>query len=71
MLFERGAHEGTSFALHNAVNRGYAEMAKWLLDNAKPDVNWKNYEGKTALMVALERKDEALAGLLRRHGGTE
>ena len=71
MLVERKASEGSSFALHNAVSRGYDEMAGWILDNAKPDVNWKNYQGKTALSVALERKDGALAELLRRHGGTE
>ncbi len=70
-LFERGATEGSSFAMHNAASRGYQDMAKWLLENAKPDVNWKNYQGKTALTVALERKDEPMVSLLRTHGGQE
>ena len=71
MLVEHGALEGSSFALHNAVSRGYKDMAEWLLDNAHPDVNWKNYEGKTPLKTALERKNQPLADLLRRHGGSE
>ena len=70
-LFERGATEGSSFAMHNATSRGYQDMAKWLLENAKPDVNWKNYQGKTALTVALERKDEPMVSLLRTHGSQE
>ena len=70
-LFERGATEGSSFAMHNAASRGYHEMAKWLLEDAKPDVNWKNYQGKTALTVAQERKDEPMVSLLKSHGGQE
>jgi len=70
-LFERGATEGSSFAMHNAASRGYQDMAKWLLESTKPDVNWKNYQGKTALMVAQERKDEPMTSLLRTHGGQE
>ena len=70
-LSERGATEGSSFAMHNAVNGGYQEIAKWLLENAKPDVNWRNYQGKTALTVARERKDEPMVSLLRSHGGQE
>jgi len=70
-LFERGATEGSSFAMHNAASHGYQDMAKWLLENTKPDVNWKNYQGKTALTVAQERKDEPMTSLLRSHGGQE
>ncbi len=71
MLVERGASEGGSFALHNAVSRGYRDVTEWLLENVKHDVNWKDYQGKTALRAALNRKDEALAQRLRAHGGTE
>ncbi len=71
MLVEHGATDGMSFALHNAVSRGYFEVARWILDNAKPDVNWKNYQGKTALEVALERKDDSLVRTLREHGASE
>ena len=70
MLVEHGAVEGSSFALHSAVSRGYEEMAEWLLDNTKLDVNWKDYQGKTPLAVAIERKDDVLTGLLRSRGGT-
>jgi uncharacterized protein len=70
VLVEHGALEGSSFALHNAVSRGYKEVAEWLLDNTKLDVNWKDYQGKTPLAVAIERKDAALTGLLRSRGGT-
>ncbi len=68
MLVERGARDGISFALHNSVARGHYEAVRWLLENEKPDLNWKNYQRKTALAIALERKDEPLAALLREHG---
>ncbi len=71
MLVERGASEGTSFALHNAVSRGHRDVAEWLLDNVKLDVNWKDYQGKTALRVALNRKDDPLVHVLRARGGSE
>lgn len=67
MLVERGATDGMSSALHNAVGRGYQEVALWILDNGRPDLTWKNYQGKTALEVALERKDDALIRMLREH----
>ncbi len=70
-LFERGATEGSSFAMHNAASLGYQDMAKWLLENGKPDVNWRNYQGKTALTIARDRKDEPMVSLLRTHGGQE
>jgi uncharacterized protein len=71
MLVKHGALDGSSFALHNAVSRGYKEMAEWLITNANPDVNWRNYQGKTPLTLAIERKDQAMLDLLRSHGGTE
>ncbi len=71
MLVQQGAEEGMSFALHNAVSKGHHELVSWLLENVKPDPNWKNFQGKTALKVALEQKDEATAALLRGHGAKE
>ncbi len=71
MLVERGSIEGTSFALHNAVGKGYIDVARWLLENAGPDLNWKNYQGKTALMIAIERKDAPMEGLLKEHGAVQ
>jgi len=68
MLFERGAREGMSFALSNAVTKGHVDMARWLLENGEPDLSWMNYEGKTVSMIALEGGNRALIDLLREHG---
>ena len=43
-------------------------VAAWLLENADPDLAWTNWQGRTALDVALERGDEATAALLRSYG---
>jgi hypothetical protein len=43
-------------------------LAKWILENANPDLNWKNYEEKTILTVARERGNQELQDLLRAHG---
>jgi ankyrin repeat protein len=67
MIFERGAHKGASFALSNAVSKGHVDMARWLLENANPDPNWKNYEGKPALTIATEAGDQAMLALLTGH----
>jgi len=69
MLVERGAKEGLAFALHNAISFGYEDLMRWLLENTQPDLNWRNYEGKTALAVATEKGTAALVELLRQHGG--
>jgi len=65
MLMERGAVDGVSFALHNAVIHGFEDVVRWLLENAQPDLNWKNYEGKTALMAAQEQGNITLIELLQ------
>ncbi len=67
MLFERGAREGMAYALNNAALMGHTEMARWLLANGKPDLNWKNFQGKTALEIATEKGNEALVKILREH----
>lgn len=69
-LFERGAREGVSSALHNAVIMGHEHAARWLLEHARPDLAWTNFQGKTVLAVALEHGLEPLARLLREHGAT-
>ncbi len=71
MLWQRGARQGSSMALHNAVSRGKVVVTRWILENASPDLRSKNYEGKTALALALERKIEDFGRLLREHGATE
>ena len=68
MLFERGAVEGMSLALGNAVTHGHYEMARWLIENGHPDLTWKNFEGKSLLTLAGERGDKAMLALLREHG---
>src|SRR5574341_651135 len=62
ILFERGATGSMSLALGNAVMHGDARMARWLLENSKPDPAWKNYEGKSLLTIAKETgKQDMLA----------
>jgi len=69
MLVTRGSM-GLDAALQGAVGWGLFDMTKWLLEHgANP--NEPNYEGKTALKVALEGGDERLADLLRGQGGEE
>jgi len=62
MLFERGATGSTSHALGNAVMHGDARMARWILENGKPDLSWKSFEDKSLLTIAREtgKNDEML-----------
>lgn len=68
MLFKRGAQAGVSFALSNAVSHGHVDLTRWLLDNARPDLGWKNWQDKTPLAIAVELGHGALADLLRARG---
>ena len=70
-LFRNGAKTGSSSALHNAVARGYYDLVVWLLENASADIDPKNFQGKTPLSVAIERKHETISQLLRQHGANE
>jgi ankyrin repeat protein len=70
-LFRNGAKTGSSSALQNAVIRGYYDLVAWLVENASPDVNAENFEGKTPLSLAIERKQETIAQLLKDHGAKE
>jgi len=70
-LFRNGAKTGSSSALHNAVTRGYYHLVVWLVGNASPDLNSNNFQGKSPLSVAIERKHETIAQLLRERGGKE
>jgi ankyrin repeat protein len=70
MLTQHGAQAGLSAALHNAVSKGHAEIVRWLLENGSPDLAWQNFQGKTALAIAVERNDQTIAQLLRDHGAT-
>ncbi len=68
MLFERGATQGTSMALGNAVLKGNVQMARWLIEHGKPDFAWKNYEGKGLMALARETPNKDMINLLREHG---
>ncbi len=70
ILVESGASEGLAFALHNAVLFHHDDLVRWLLENTQPDLSWKNWQGKTALTVALEGGFESMAALLKEHGAT-
>ncbi len=70
-LFRNGAKTGSSSALHNAVTRGYYHLVVWLVENASPDLNSNNFQGRSPLSVAIERKHETIAQLLRERGGKE
>lgn len=70
MLVKSGASEGLAFALHNAVLFHHDDLVRWLLENTRPDLSWKNWQGKTALTVALEGGHESMAALLKERGAT-
>lgn len=71
LAYGRGATAGTNLALHNAITKGNAEVVEWLLANTKPDVNAKNYQGKSPLEVAKERNDQRIVELLKSHGAAQ
>src|SRR5512142_1856716 len=68
MLFKRGATQGMSHALGNAVMKGNVRMARWIIENGHPDFTWRNYEGKSLLDIASEAPDKEMIKLLREHG---
>jgi ankyrin repeat protein len=70
-LVAHGARSGISAALHNAVSRGDMDVTRWLLQHGDPDLEWKNFQGKTALTIAIERGWQPIAQLLRAHGAAE
>ena len=70
-LFQHGARTGASQALHNAVSRGDYDIVRWLLENGKPDLGWRNFQGKTPLAVAVEHNHEKIAQLLKKYGAKE
>ena len=65
-----GRTDSAGHALHAAVAKGHAGMTAWLLSH-HPDVNEKNFQGKTALAVALEAGQEQIASMLRAAGAVE
>ena len=67
LLIERGAQAGISFALGNAVTLGHVDLTRWLLAHTRPDLAWKNFQGKTPLEIALESNQAEIVELLQNH----
>jgi len=53
------------------VSRDDTWIVTWLLENTRPDLAWKNFQGKTALKLAEERQNSEITKLLREHGARE
>ncbi|HVS53667.1 MAG TPA: ankyrin repeat domain-containing protein [Opitutaceae bacterium] len=60
-----------SQALSAAVRDGHLEMTKWLFENGTVNPNVADALGKRPLTTALEKKFDAVAEELRRHGARE
>jgi ankyrin repeat protein len=71
LVYDRGATDGTNLALHNSILKGNPQIVRWVLENAKPDIGAENYQGKTPLSVATERKNAEIVQLLSQHGARE
>ena len=71
LLAQYGADTGISAALHNAVSKEHEAIVRWCLENGKPDLGWQNFEGQTALTVAIQRKNESIVQLLQAWNATE
>lgn len=56
-------------ALQTAVLRGHVDFTAYLLDHGVDNPSIKNFQGKTPLDVAISKKFDAVAKLLRDHGG--
>lgn len=71
ILAARGATSGMSMAVSLAVSKGHTRVARWLLENGSPDLTWKNFQGKTALEVAVENGNSELRELLEKYEAKE
>ena len=63
----RASHFNQS--LHSTVGRNHTDLVAYLLDHGVDDPNTKNFQGKTVLDVAVAKKFDDVAKLLRDHGG--
>lgn len=70
MLLDSGGGDGIAGALHAAAWYGHRDMAEWLIAHGA-DVNAPNYENKPPLAVARAFGNDAVAEILRAHGGRE
>lgn len=67
LLVERGAQTGISMGLSMAVSGRDTNMVRWLLAHTQPDLNWQNFQGKTALEIATESEQTELVELLKQY----
>ena len=56
-------------ALQPASQAGHAELVAWLLRHGVTNPNTRNFQGRTPLDLALERKHDDVVALLRAAGG--
>jgi len=63
----RAAHFNQT--LHSSVGRNQIDLVAYLLEHGVDDPNTKNFQGKTVLDVAVAKKFDDVAKLLRAHGG--
>lgn len=69
-LVDKGNTQKGDDVLPIAARRGDLALAQWLLDHGA-GVTARNFQDKTALQIAEEGKEEAVAALLRDYGATE
>ncbi len=63
-LVTLGATEGASMAFNIAVDFADYAIVQFLLEQTKPDLQWKNMKGKTALDLARENNQADILSLL-------
>ncbi|MCK6582155.1 MAG: ankyrin repeat domain-containing protein [Anaerolineales bacterium] len=66
-IWEQGAYAGASEALSNIVSEKRFRMASWLLEHCDPDLNWKNFQGKTVIEVARDLGETQMIRLLEEY----
>lgn len=69
LLAEQGALEGEHLALSLALSKHQTSAIDWLLNHTKPDLNWKDFQGKTLLEQANETGNMEITGLLAHYKG--
>jgi ankyrin repeat protein len=70
LLVAHGNEQDPGQPLIGATLFGRLEMVKWLLARGA-SVQVRDWQGKTALQLALEQNNQAVAAILRQHGATE
>ncbi|MDX2004689.1 MAG: ankyrin repeat domain-containing protein [Meiothermus sp.] len=69
LLASQGALGAENLALSLAVAKGHTDVVAWLLGHTRPDLDWKNFQGKTPLEQAMETGNTEIQRLLTQHKG--